>query len=135
MTGTAHHDYQAMSDMRSALRRFYRFSRDTLTPYRLTMEQYEVLLATAAAPAGEGPTIGQLSERLQVTHHTAVSLVEKLARRKLVRKKRNPVDRRHVHVQLSASGAKVLTAVAPRHRQAWRSCSQEMIKLLKELQR
>ena len=44
------------------------------------LEQYEALLALKAFAGPHGMNIRQLSERLQVKHHTAVSLVDKLER-------------------------------------------------------
>jgi DNA-binding MarR family transcriptional regulator len=128
-------DYQALAAFRYALRRFLRFSKDFLSAEpKLTPEQYEALLALQAFSAKEGLLVGELSERLQVKHHTAVSLAEKLVARKLVTKHRPRVDRRRVYVKLTATGAALLARLAAVHRNEIRHRSAEMIEILRRLQ-
>jgi len=75
-----HEDYVALAAFRYELRKFLRFSKDFLASRgQLTPEQYETLLAIKAHSPGKRLTIGQLSERLQVRHHTTVSLIDSLA--------------------------------------------------------
>ena len=126
-------DYRLMADFRYALRQFYQFSRTTLARFGLTLEQYEVLLIIGAL-SDTKTVIGTLSERLQVKHHTAVSLVQKLADRKLVQKTRTGTDRRYVHLKLTAAGAGLLARLAHAHRDELRSRSPEMIRLVSALQ-
>ena len=78
-----------MASVRYVLRKLLRFSKDFVrAKAKLTPEQYEALLALKAFSNNEGLTVGQLSERVQVKHHTAVSLTDKLTARKLVTKRR-----------------------------------------------
>src|SRR5690348_12797896 len=110
-------DYYSMASLRYALRKFLRFSKQFLNlQARLTPEQYEALLALKAYSADEGLTVGELSERVQVKHHTAVSLTDKLAARKLVTKRRGRPDRRRVYVKLTSAGAKLVKSLAANHR-------------------
>ncbi len=98
-----------MASLRYVLRKFLRFSKDFLAARaRLSPEQYEALLALKAFSAGSGLTVGQLSERVQVKHHTAVSLTDKLAARKLVTKRQGSPDRRRVYVKLTPAGARLV---------------------------
>ena len=78
----------------------------------LTPEQYEALLALKAFSGDRGLTISDLSERLQVKHHTAVGLVDKLEELRFVRRKQGVTDRRHVFVRLTAAGSRVLAKVS-----------------------
>src|SRR5712691_12696999 len=88
-------DYDALAAFRYAMRKFLRFSKEVLTAgAKLTPEQYEALLAVKARSRWNGITVGELSERLQVKHHTAVSLLDKLVLRKLVARQRANDDRR-----------------------------------------
>jgi DNA-binding MarR family transcriptional regulator len=129
-------DYYSMAALRHALRKFLRFSKDILAgKARLTSEQYEALLALKAFSAPEGLTVGQLSERVQVKHHTAVSLADKLAARKLVSKRRGTPDRRYVYVKLTPAGRKLLLTLAAAHRREIRKHATEMIRALKHLQK
>ena len=53
-----------------------------------------------------------VAERLQVRHHSAVGLIDRLERRGLVRRERAKSDRRQVLVRLTARGNAVLGKVA-----------------------
>src|SRR5947209_17244653 len=99
-------DYQSLATFRYQLRKFLRFSKDLLAvEAKLTPEQYEALLALKAFSHKQGLLLGELSERLQVKHHTAVSLTDKLVSRQLVTRTRGVTDRRHVYVKLTAAGS------------------------------
>jgi DNA-binding MarR family transcriptional regulator len=129
-------DYVALATFRYRLRKFLRFSKDLLaTEARLTPEQYEALLALKAFSSAHGLLVGELSERLQVKHHTAVSLTDKLVRRKLVTRKRGATDRRRVYVKLTAAGAALVARLAWFHRGELRARSAELIAALQALQR
>jgi DNA-binding MarR family transcriptional regulator len=127
-------DYEALADFRYAMRKFLSFSKRALAAEaELTPEQYEALLALKAFSGSTGVTIGQLSERLQVKHHSAVSLVDKLETRGLVRREQGVEDRRHVYVRLTSAGSRILAQVAVLHRRELRLRSPEMIEALLRL--
>jgi DNA-binding MarR family transcriptional regulator len=128
-------DCQALAAFRYGMRKFLRFSKELLAAEAgLTPEQYEALLALKAFSNKSGLLVGELSERLQVKHHTAVSLADKLARRKLVARRRGKVDRRKVHVQLTASGSALVTRLAVLHRDKLTAFSPELTTALRALQ-
>lgn len=125
-----------MASLRYVLRKFLRFSKELLgSKANLTPEQYEALLALKAFSADDGLTVGQLSERVQVKHHTAVSLTDKLAARKLLTKRRGSPDRRYVYVKLTPAGSKLVAALAAAHRREIRKHATEMIKSLSDLKK
>jgi DNA-binding MarR family transcriptional regulator len=127
-------DYYSLASLRYVLRKFLRFTKDLASAKaKLTPEQYEALLALKAFSADDGLTVGQLSERVQVKHHTAVSLTDKLAARNLLTKRRGSPDRRYVYVKLTAAGAKLVTALAAAHRREIRKHAAQMIKSLRDL--
>jgi DNA-binding MarR family transcriptional regulator len=128
-------DYDALAAFRYAMRKFLRFSKDALGSARLTTEQYEALLAVKTRSTPKGITVGELSERLQVKHHTAVSLLDKLVARRLVVRRRGSEDRRQVHIKLTSGGRSVLARMAARHRREIRHRSSEMIHALRRLQK
>jgi DNA-binding MarR family transcriptional regulator len=129
-------DYYSLALLRYLLRRFLRFSKDLASASaKLTPEQYEALLALKAFSTDEGLTVGQLSERVQVKHHTAVSLTDKLAARNLLTKRRGSADRRYVYVKLTAEGAKLVTRLAAAHRREIRKHATQMIKSLSNLKK
>jgi DNA-binding MarR family transcriptional regulator len=126
--------YRALAAFRYAMRRFLRFSKEYLAAEAgLTPEQYEALLALKVFSASDGLLVGQLSERLQVKHHTAVSLTDKLAARKLVTKQRGIADRRQVYVKLTDAGSTLLTSMARIHRDELHARSPEMMDALGRL--
>lgn len=129
-------DYQNLASLRYLLRKFLRFSKGLAkASAKLTTEQYEALLALKAFSDDGGLTVGQLSERVQVKHHTAVSLTDKLAARKLVTKLKGEHDRRYVYIKLTASGTRVLGALAAAHRREIRKYAAEMIASLGRLKK
>ena len=129
-------DYHSLASLRYVLRKFLRFSKDLASSSaNLTPEQYEALLALKAFSPEDGLTVGQLSERIQVKHHTAVSLTDKLAARKLLTKRRGSPDRRYVYLKLTPTGTKLLAALASAHRREIRKHAAEMIKSLRDLEK
>jgi DNA-binding MarR family transcriptional regulator len=128
-------DYDALGAFRYAMRKFLRFSKEALAGAKLTPEQYEALLAIKTRSDSGGIVIGELSERLQVKHHTAVSLIDKLASRKLVARTRATDDRRQVHVKLTRFGTSTIAKLAAIHRREMRKRSPEMIQALRRLQK
>jgi len=102
-------DYDALASFRYALRKFLSFSKRALAEEAdLTPEQYEALLALKAFAGDSGLTISDLSERLQVKHHTAVGLVDKLEKLRFVHREQGVEDRRQVFVRLTLAGSRVL---------------------------
>jgi DNA-binding MarR family transcriptional regulator len=128
-------DYQALAAFRYALRKFLSFSKAALAKADLTPEQYEALLALKAFTGDGGCTISDLSERLQVKHHSAVGLVDKLEQLQLVRREQGRDDRRKVFVRLTPKGSELLGRVAVIHRQEMRIRSPEMMEALLRLQK
>jgi DNA-binding MarR family transcriptional regulator len=132
----ARQEYYSLASLRYRLRKFLRFSKDLASSRaKLTPEQYEALLALKAFSTEDGMTVGQLSERVQVKHHTAVSLTDKLAARNLVTKRRGSPDRRYVHVKLTARGATLVTKLAAAHRREIRKHAAQLIKSLNNLKK
>jgi DNA-binding MarR family transcriptional regulator len=129
-------DYEALASFRYAMRKFLSFSKRVLAAEAgITPEQYEALLALKVYSAAAGLTMTELSEWLQVKHHTAVSLVDKLEKLGFVRRTHGVTDRRHVYVALTVSGSRVLSKVAVLHRREMRVRSPEMIKALLRLRK
>jgi len=129
-------DYQSLANFRFGLRKFLRFSKEYLIGEAdLTPEQYEALLAIRAFPGKNGLLIGELSHRLQVKHHTAVSLAEKLVRRKLVSRRRGTSDRRKVYLRLTGSGTTLVARLARRHRDELRTHIDELIAALRGIKK
>ena len=81
----------------------------------LEPQQYVGMLALRGLPADKEPTIRSLAERLQIQHHSAVELVDRMEKRGLFRRERSTKDRRQVHVFVTPRGEKLLSRLV-RHR-------------------
>jgi len=110
-------DYRGLSEFRYQLRRFLVWSEGAARAAGVEPQQHQLLLAVRGLPAGARPTIATLAERLQVKHHTAVGLVDRLARKKLVERARSRADAREILVVLTPSGETLLRALSESHRQ------------------
>jgi DNA-binding MarR family transcriptional regulator len=128
-------DYEALAELRYLGRKFLRFSKDLLRAKAgLNPEQYEALLAIKAFPA-KSLTISQLSERLQVKHHSAVNIVDRLVGRKLIRRQAGQRDRRERHLELTDKGETLIEELAGIHYRELCERSEEMIKGLERLRK
>jgi DNA-binding MarR family transcriptional regulator len=105
-------DYATLADLRYQLRRFMRAREVIARKAGIEPQQYLVLLQIKGL-AGRGvPNIGVLAERLQIGHHAAVQLVDRLARRGVVERQQGGRDRREVVVCLRRAGETIVRQVA-----------------------
>src|SRR5205807_6751718 len=108
-------EYQALVQFRILIRRYLNNSEKAARSVDLEPQQYMGLLALRGLPPGHEPTIRSLAERLQIQHHSAVELVDRMERRGLFRRERSRRDRRQVHVHVTPRGEKLLSRLV-RHR-------------------
>src|SRR5687767_6150271 len=80
-------DYASLADFRYHIRQFLRVREDAARAAGLAPQQYVLLLQLKGMEGRTVPTIGALAERLQIRHHSAVELVNRLERRGLVRRR------------------------------------------------
>lgn len=109
-------DYQALGGFRYQVRRFLLFSEQAARAEGLRPQQHQVMLAILALDGPDGPTMGTLAEYLLIRHHSAVELVDRLAKRRLVERVRGQGDRRQVRVRLTAEGQDKLKRLSSAHR-------------------
>jgi DNA-binding MarR family transcriptional regulator len=107
-------DYRALADWRYALRRFLRSSAEITREAGVSATQYQLLLFIRGSP-DRALAIAQIAEKLQVRHHSAVGLVDRCERLGLVRRRRDPANRRRVLVQTTSRGAALLRRLAGAH--------------------
>lgn len=125
--------YQGLAEFRYQVRRFLRLSEQAARAAGLEPQQHQLLLALKGLPEGKKATIGVLAERLQIQHHSAVELIDRLVGRKLIRRYRSRVDRRQVFVRLTASGERVLRELSLYHMQELQSVGPSLVSVLNEL--
>jgi DNA-binding MarR family transcriptional regulator len=128
-------EYETLAAFRYALRRFLRFSEDGAKRVGLTPQQHQALLAIKGFPARDRITVGELAERLQIVHHSAVGLADRLAAQGLVTREQGGADRRQVVLSLTPRGAERLQRLAVNHRDELRRLGPELIAALERLSR
>ena len=110
-------DYETLAAFRYALRRFIHFSEGAANAAAITPQQHQALLAIKGFPARDKITVGELAERLQLRHHSAVGLADRLMVEKLVTRLPSAEDRRQVLLQLTRRGEEVLEKLSAVHRE------------------
>jgi len=125
-------EYQNLAAFRAALRRFQHFSEEEARGAGLTPQQHQAMLAVRGA--GEAMTVGGLAEQLQVRHHSAVGLVDRLAAQDLVERVRGDGDRREVRLALTPRGEEILASLAATHRAELRRLGPQLQALLAALE-
>ncbi len=123
-------DYRALAEFRYQIRRFLHFSDQAARAAGLEPQQHQLLLALKGLPEGTRPTIGELAERLQIQHHSAVELVDRLVERGLAERSRAAADRRQVLVQPTPQGAEILAELSRHHRAELRSLGPVLVRTL-----
>ncbi|MBV9673432.1 MAG: MarR family transcriptional regulator [Verrucomicrobia bacterium] len=126
-------EYEMLARFRYHLRRFLQFSQEAAQTAGVTPRQYQALLAIKGFPDRDFVTVGELAEQLQIVHHAAVELINRLAAQNLVERQPDPDDRRKVLVKLSRSGTKVLGKVSAAHRLEIRRLGPGLLPLLESL--
>jgi DNA-binding MarR family transcriptional regulator len=107
--------YELLAELRYTLRRFQRFSQEAAVEAGLTPQQHQALLAIKGFPGRDYVSIGELAERLQLRHHSAVGLVDRLVRRGLAKRVHADGDRRRVEVRLSVRGEAKIERLSAAH--------------------
>lgn len=107
--------FEMLAEVRYALRRFLRLSEDGARRAGLTPQQHQLLLAVKGYPGREWATVGELAERLQLRHHSAVGLVDRAEQLGLVARRSDPVDRRMVRIGLTPAGERILDGLTVLH--------------------
>jgi DNA-binding MarR family transcriptional regulator len=125
-------NFEALADFRYAIRRYLTFSERNARAAGLEPQQYQALLAIKGVPLSQKATVGVLAERLQIQHHSAVELMDRLEKRGLVRRARSRVDRRQVLVQLTPTGERKLKRVSLPHRDELRTAGRKLLRALEQ---
>jgi DNA-binding MarR family transcriptional regulator len=122
-----------LADFRYALRQFLRFSETAARQIGITPQQHQVLLAIAGFPGRDQITMSELAERLQIQHHSAVGLVNRLAAQGLVGREPGTEDRRQVYVSLTPAGSQILAQLSAAHREELRRIGPQLHLILDQL--
>ncbi|MFG1812218.1 MarR family winged helix-turn-helix transcriptional regulator [Kribbella sp. NPDC049174] len=109
-------DFEALARFRFGIRRYLRFSEQTVRAHGLTPQQYQLLLALKGYPGREWATLSELADRLQLRHHSVGELVNRAQAQGLVDRTPHPGDARAVRIQLTPEGDRALARLSALHR-------------------
>lgn len=109
-------DFEALARFRFGIRRYLRFSEETVRSHGVTPQHYQLMLALKGFPGRDWATVRELAERLQLRHHSVVELVDRAQAQGLVERAPHPEDARAVRVQLSGDGERLLGRLSALHR-------------------
>jgi DNA-binding MarR family transcriptional regulator len=126
-------DFEALAEFRYQIRKFIRFSERAARDAGVEPQQHQLLLAVKGMPPDVAPSIGEIASRLQIVHHSAVELVDRLEEQGLVQRRRNPDDRRQVFLSLTQKGERVLRELSVHHRRELAASGPELASALRKL--
>jgi DNA-binding MarR family transcriptional regulator len=132
-SSVTHKEYEALAALRYALRQFLRFSEEAAIAAGLTPQQHQALLAMKGFPGRERITIGELAERLQLRHHSAVGLANRLVAHRMAARERDARDRRQVHLVLTDRGEEILEQLSAAHKEQLRRIGPQISLFLEQL--
>jgi DNA-binding MarR family transcriptional regulator len=123
-------NFEALADFRYAIRRYLNFSERNARKAGLEPQQYQALLAIRGLEDLQSATIGVLAERLQIQHHSAVELMDRLEKRGMIRRHRSRSDRRKVLVELTKRGEAKLMRISLPHRNELQVAGRKLLRAL-----
>jgi DNA-binding MarR family transcriptional regulator len=126
-------DYRALAEFRRQIRRFLNLSDQAARATGLEPQQYHVLLAICGLPEGTPATIRALADQLLLRHHSAVELVDRMAKHGYVRRVRSTDDRREVLVGLTPRAQKLLDKLAQQRLAELHDTGPELVRALDRL--
>jgi len=126
-------DYQALAEFRYQIRRFLHFSENAIKAAGLERGQYQLMLAIKGMPAGVRPRVRELADQMQIRHHSAVELINRLEAGGYVRRQRARDDRREVLLALTPKGERILAELALHHHEELRTAAPALVAALRRL--
>jgi DNA-binding MarR family transcriptional regulator len=105
-------DYATLAQFRFQIRTFLAFSKSAAQKAGLTPQQHQALLAIKGFADSEAASIGDVARFLLIRHHTAVELMDRMAKLNLIKRVADPKDARRVLVRLTTKGEQKLHALS-----------------------
>jgi DNA-binding MarR family transcriptional regulator len=124
-------DYESLAELRYQIRRFQHFSEGVARATGLQPQQHQLMLTLKGLPGNIRPRVAELAERLQIKHHSAVELINRLSAGGYVRRHRGGKDQREVLLTLTPKGERILRALSLYHRAELRTQGPALIAALK----
>jgi DNA-binding MarR family transcriptional regulator len=123
-------EFRALAEFRYQIRQFLNAGERAARAAGLEPQQYLFLLAVRGLPAGREATIRELAERMQLRHHSAVEMVNRLEQAQLLRRERSNADRRQVILHLTPRGDKILSRLAGQRMAELRTTAPALVRAL-----
>ena len=108
-------EYQSLAHFRQSLRRYLRFGEKAAHNANLKPHEDQLLLTIKGLTPNLRPRIAELADRLQIQHHSAIELVNRLEKKSLVRRERGTNDRREVLIKLTIAGERIVAELVALH--------------------
>jgi DNA-binding MarR family transcriptional regulator len=122
---------KAVAECRFLIERYLKQANDAARSAGLESQQYQGLLAVGSLHDGGRATIGELADRMQIVHHSAVELTDRMERRGLIRRERSGGDHRRVFLVVTPLGRKLLRRLASNRVAEIREAAPSLIHALK----
>jgi DNA-binding MarR family transcriptional regulator len=135
--GQAFHsiDYEVLAQFRYQLRKFLSFSEAAAAKAGLTPQQHQALLAIKGFSSAAPISVGDLAQFLLVRHHTAVELVDRIAKLGLLRRIVDGDDSRRILVKLTRKGEQKLVTLSKIHFEELQAASPALTRILRSFRR
>lgn len=104
-----------LAGFRYELRKFLRFSERAARECGVTPQQHQLMLGVAGFTGSGSATVSELAEFLQERHNSVVGLIERAARKGIIRREQGEQDRRQVVVSLTIRGEEILAELSALH--------------------
>lgn len=125
--------YRMLAAFRHGLRQFLAFSEEAARAAGLPPQQHQAILAIKGHAQGEAMSVGDLAEHLLVRHNSAVELVNRLVRARLVTRVADKEDKRRVTLALTAKAEKILAALSVAHLAELRRSGPLLVELVERI--
>jgi DNA-binding MarR family transcriptional regulator len=125
-------EYARLAETRRLLRHYIAFSERAAEDHGLEPRQYQVLLMLRALGPEGSASITDVADWLQVRHHSAVGLIDRMQARGLLQRSAHPEDKRFVQVRLTSTGSAALSGLALEHRDELRRSAPALIDVLRQ---
>jgi DNA-binding MarR family transcriptional regulator len=126
-------DYQALAAFRYQIRKFLHFSERAVKQAGLENGQYQLLLTIKGMPTGVRPRVRELANQMQIRHHSAVELINRLEAGGYVHRERAQADRREVLLTLTPKGERTLGELARHHHDELSSAGPSLVAALRRV--
>jgi DNA-binding MarR family transcriptional regulator len=126
-------DYRTLAEFPYQIRKFLAFSETEAREHGLNGQQHQLLLAIKGLPEDSASTISFLAERLQLRHHTTVELVDRLSKRGCIKREGSTIDRRQVHLRITARRDNLLRKLTAIHEKELQSFGPILLDTLRRL--